>query len=100
HESQADYADTIDWVLAARSPTSVFLMGIERLPVIVKKLLEFGRAPAEPVCLIEKATLPGEKVFRGTLANILEVARAAKPPAVIVVGPTAAIGAQTAAHQK
>ncbi len=76
----------VDWVAAARIQTAVFLMGVARLPVIVGNLLAQGRAPQTPVALIEKASLPEQKVVTGTLATILGKADEVQPPTTIVVG--------------
>ncbi|CAM2007760.1 uroporphyrinogen-III C-methyltransferase [Acanthopleuribacter pedis] len=76
----------IDWEAAARIGTAVFLMGVERLETIVGKLLEHGRDAQTPVALIERGTLPGQKVATGTLADIVERAAHIAAPATIVVG--------------
>lgn len=76
----------VDWVAAARIQTAVFLMGVAKLPVIVGNLLAQGRSPQTPVALIEKASLPGQKVVTGTLADILAKSGQVEPPTTIVVG--------------
>jgi uroporphyrin-III C-methyltransferase len=74
--------------------TLVFLMAVERLQPLVEHLLRSGRAPHEPAALIERATSPRERVIRAPLACIVERARAeaVEAPAVLVVGPTVALG--------
>ncbi len=74
--------------IAYAADTLVFLMGVEALSEITAKLVENGRAPETPVGLIEWGTWPRQRVVTGTLADIVEVARAAgiRPPAVTVVG--------------
>lgn len=68
--------------------TYVFLMGLSKLEEIVARLLSAGKTSSTPVAVISQATLPTQRVVRGTLADI--VARAASAalasPAVIVVG--------------
>lgn len=76
----------IDWTAAARIGTAVFLMGVERLETIVAKLIEHGRSEDTPVALIERGTLPEQKVATGTLADIVERAAHIAAPATIVVG--------------
>ena len=68
-------------------------MGVGNLGAITGKLIEGGRSPDEPVRVVERATLPGQRVISGTLATIEELAREAglKAPAVIVVGPVAGV---------
>ncbi|MBM4348503.1 MAG: uroporphyrinogen-III C-methyltransferase [Deltaproteobacteria bacterium] len=66
----------------------VFLMPVANLRRIIQKLLEGGKSPETPCVLIEKGTLPGQKVVQGNLANIVENSKAkdVKAPAVFVVG--------------
>jgi uroporphyrinogen III methyltransferase/synthase len=72
--------------LAQGVDTLVFLMGVRSLPIIVSSLIEAGRSADTPVALIEKGTLPEQKVVTGTLANIMERADEIQPPSIIVVG--------------
>ena len=77
----------LDWGALARGiDTLVFMMGVSSLPVIVQSLIEAGRSPDTPVAMIEKGTLPEQKVVVGTLANIREKAVDIAPPSIIVVG--------------
>lgn len=77
----------LDWQALARGiDTLVFLMGVHSLPLIVTSLIEAGRPPGTPIALIEQGTTPEQKVFTGTLADILEEADGVKPPAIIIVG--------------
>ena len=83
-----------DWPALARgSGTLVFLMAVEHLEGIVERLLAHGRPSSEPTALIEWATLPRQRVLAAPLAEIASQARLAdfEPPAVLVVGPTAAL---------
>jgi len=87
-------ADQHDWRSLARGGgTLVFLMAVEHLEVIVERLLSHGRSPLEPAALVEWATLPGQRVLAAPLAEIVRQARLVEvePPAVLVVGPTAAL---------
>ncbi len=94
HESAGDFESSVDWDLAARAPTAVFLMGVERLPLIVDHLLRGGKPKTTPVALVERASTPDQKVYSGTLGDILEKAREARPPSVVVVGEVASIRAR------
>lgn len=80
--------DRLDWQALARIDTLVILMGVARLPTIADHLLRHGRAADTPAAVIEKGTLPGERVLTGTLATIAEdAARAAiGAPAILVIG--------------
>ncbi len=75
-------------VKLANADTLVFLMPVANLQRIAEKLLEEGKSPETPCALIEKGTLPGEKVVQGNLSNILTESRAydIKAPAVFIVG--------------
>jgi uroporphyrinogen III methyltransferase/synthase len=75
-------------VKIADADTLVFLMPVANLQRIAKRLLEEGRSPETPCALIEKGTLPGQKVVQGNLANIFNDSKAQdiKAPAVFIVG--------------
>lgn len=72
--------------LAQGVDTLVFLMGVNSLPFIVSSLLEAGRASDTPVAVIEKGTLPEQKVVTGTLKDIIERTADIQPPSIIIVG--------------
>jgi uroporphyrinogen III methyltransferase/synthase len=87
HESESTTG--INWpVLAKLNGTIVFMMGFANLPLIAKKLTEFGMASDKPVAVISKATTREQRTVTGTLANIEgRIAQANLPtPALIVVG--------------
>src|SRR5262245_23148730 len=51
---------SIDWPALARFPgTLVFYMGVRTLLLIAERLIDGGRAPTEPVAVVERGTLPG-----------------------------------------
>jgi uroporphyrinogen III methyltransferase/synthase len=66
-------------------------MGVKNLPEIARKLVAAGRSQDEPVAVVERGTLPGQRAVEGTLATIgAAVADAGvKPPAITLVGPVA-----------
>lgn len=68
--------------------TLVFLMGMANLPIIAKRLVENGRAPATPVALIRWGTRTEQQTLVGTLTDIAAKAEAAgfANPAIILVG--------------
>jgi len=63
-------------------------MGVGALEAICQGLVAHGLAPDLPAALVEKATLPEQRVIEGTLASLPEAAAAAavKPPALLIVG--------------
>src|SRR5215213_7489643 len=94
HEDPAKPGSALDWpALAAFPGTLVFYMGVRALPRIARELVAGGRAPEEPVAVVERGTLPGQRTLLATLADVAE--RAAeediRAPAITLVGPVAAL---------
>jgi uroporphyrinogen III methyltransferase/synthase len=92
HEDPGKPDSAIDWpALAAFPGTLVFYMGVRALPTIAGKLMSGGRPASEPVALIERGTLPGQRTVVSTLADVAERARAegVRAPAITLVGPVA-----------
>jgi uroporphyrin-III C-methyltransferase / precorrin-2 dehydrogenase / sirohydrochlorin ferrochelatase len=84
-------AAALDWrALAAPLQTVVFYMGVAQLPRIVERLIAHGAPDDRAAALIERATLPGQRIVSGRLYDIDERARAARisAPALLVVGDT------------
>lgn len=80
---------SIEWdKIATGCGTIVFYMGMANLPNIVEKLMANGRPADTPVGIIRWGTRPEQQTVTGTLADIVEKAKAAKMghPAIIVVG--------------
>jgi uroporphyrinogen III methyltransferase / synthase len=97
HEDPSKPESQLDWpALAAFPGTLVFYMGVRALPRIAERLVAGGRAPTEPVAVIERGTLPGQRTLLATLADVAE--RAAeeriRAPAITLVGPVAALREQ------
>ncbi len=84
--------DSLDWrSLALARQTTVFYMGVGRLQTIVQRLRAAGAPDTLPAALIERATMPGQRVVRSTLAQIAARGAAAiSPPALLIVGEVAA----------
>ena len=77
--------------LAQLDGTLIFLMGLHQLPSIAKGLLAFGKAPDTPAAVLSGGNSPTPATVRGTLSNIAQLALDVQPPAVIVIGPVAAL---------
>ncbi|MCD1296257.1 uroporphyrinogen-III C-methyltransferase [Methanocella sp. CWC-04] len=74
--------------LAKMQGTIVILMGIKRLKDNVDALISGGKSPDTPVAIIEKGTMPDQRLTTGTLGSIVSIAaeRKIEAPAVIVIG--------------
>ncbi|GGL90072.1 uroporphyrinogen-III C-methyltransferase [Nakamurella endophytica] len=83
------------WTAWAGTATLVVLMGVGTLGNLARGLRSAGAAPDRPVAVIERGGLPGQRVLRGTLADIAEGVDTAamRAPSVIVVGDVAALTA-------
>lgn len=84
-----------DWQALARlKGTLVFLMGLERLETICRRLLEEGKTPDTPAAVLCGGYGPRETRIDGTLSNLPGRARqqGAFSPAVILVGAAAGLG--------
>ena len=89
HEDPAKEESALDWgALAAFPGTLVFYMGVRQLPAIASALIAGGRDGSEPAAVVERGTLPEQRVVTGTLATIATVAddAGARAPALVVVG--------------
>jgi uroporphyrinogen III methyltransferase/synthase len=94
HEDPAKPETAVDWEALARFPgTLVFYMGVRALPRIAEQLVAGGRSRDEPVAVVERGTMPGQRAVHGTLADVAERAADAgvRPPSITVVGPVAAL---------
>ncbi len=79
----------IDWEkISARAGTLVFLMGARKLPLIVEKLMRFGKNPDTPIAVVQWGTTARQKTWIGTLATIVEISAKEKilPPALTIIG--------------
>jgi uroporphyrinogen III methyltransferase/synthase len=89
----------LDWpALAAFPGTLVFYMGVKALPRIASQLIAGGRPADEPVAVVERGTLPGQRTVLSTLADVAADAAAEgiRAPAITLVGPVAALREQLA----
>ncbi len=94
HEDPAKATSGIDWrALADALGTMVFLMGVENLELIAKRLVACGKPENTPVAVIRRGTTARQKTVIGTLGNIAGLSRKHKmtPPAIIVVGETVSL---------
>ncbi len=86
-------AENLNWsALAAPLQTVVFYMAIAALPRIVERLLAAGAPRSRPTALVERATLPEQRLVAASLGEIVERARVEglAAPALLIVGDVAA----------
>ncbi|OZG40251.1 uroporphyrinogen-III C-methyltransferase [Aeromonas sp. A35_P] len=80
-------AQDLDWPLLAKDrQTLVFYMGLSSCATIRAQLLAHGKGGDTPVALIERGTRPSQRVIRGTLDQLPELAVGVESPALIMVG--------------
>jgi len=99
HEDPSKEESAIDWAPLARFPgTLVFYMGVRALGRIAERLQAEGRPADEPVAVIERGTLPGQRTLVTRLADVADRAAAAglRAPAITLVGPVALLREQLA----
>ncbi|HSV26679.1 MAG TPA: uroporphyrinogen-III C-methyltransferase [Sedimentisphaerales bacterium] len=92
-EAEGKETSGIDWDILARFSGSIaFYMGVGNLGDITARLLEKGMAGTVPVCIVENATFPQQRVVRGCLSDIVAKAAdaAVASPAIIIIGRAAA----------
>jgi uroporphyrin-III C-methyltransferase/precorrin-2 dehydrogenase/sirohydrochlorin ferrochelatase len=97
HASSVTFA-TAHWATADGDPrlaatvpregTVVLYMGLGRLEATCEALVAAGRVASTPAAVVSQATLPGERVVIGTLADVARRVRdeGLEPPALLVVG--------------
>ena len=78
--------------------TLVILMGLEKLPEITEKLMEFGHDPFTPVAIVQSASTSGQKTISGPLNKISSIAHRSgiASPATVIVGKVAALSEELA----
>lgn len=87
-------ASTVNWdALARSSGTIVILMGVAHLADICTGLIDRGLDPDTPAAIVAKAASLDQKVLRGTVVTLPDLASAAEvePPALIVIGEVVAL---------
>jgi uroporphyrinogen III methyltransferase / synthase len=92
HEDPAKPESALDWGALARFPgTLVVYMGVRQLATIAEHLIAGGRPADEPAAVIERGTLPDQRVVTGTLETIADIAAAegVAAPAISLFGPVA-----------
>ena len=92
HENPTKPAPSLDWPALARFPgTLVVYMGMARLELIAKVLMENGKSADCPAAAVALAGTGDQRRVNSPLAGLAEAVREAgiTAPAVIIVGPAA-----------
>ncbi|WP_189054272.1 uroporphyrinogen-III C-methyltransferase [Longimycelium tulufanense] len=94
HVAPDDETSLVDWPALARlKGTLVVLMGVERIAAHAEVLMAHGRAPETPVLVVQEGATRNERVLRSTLDHVAKAIKeeGIRPPAIIVIGPVAAL---------
>src|SRR5690349_14709247 len=90
HENPTKSPPALDWAALARFPgTLAVYMGMARLDLIAKVLIEHGKPADTPAAVVAWASTGAQQRVRATLAALAQVARGAglAAPALIFIGP-------------
>ncbi|EJP4176454.1 uroporphyrinogen-III C-methyltransferase [Vibrio vulnificus] len=80
-------SDQLDWSTLARGQqTLVIYMGLMKSNYIQEQLIKHGRRAQTPIAIIERGTQLSQKVFKGQLSELSDLAKKAEAPALIVIG--------------
>ncbi|OZT85923.1 uroporphyrinogen-III C-methyltransferase [Vibrio sp. 03_296] len=80
-------SDQLDWSTLARGQqTLVIYMGLMKSNYIQEQLIKHGRRAQTPIAIIERGTQLSQKVFKGQLSELADLAKKAEAPALIVIG--------------
>ena len=82
-------SSTLDYHSLASFPgTLVFYMGLHRLNSIAQSLIDAGKSPSTPACVVCRATQPLQRTVIGPLVTIAQRALEADlhPPSLVIIG--------------
>ena len=89
HEDPEKKSEAVKWKRLAKSvDTIVIMMGLSRIDVICKQLIQGGMDKKTPVAVIQNGTTPQQKTITGNLSNIASLVKknGIKPPTNIIIG--------------
>jgi uroporphyrinogen III methyltransferase/synthase len=77
-----------NWLAGLTGGTLVIYMGVGEIEIIVGRLISSGMSPQTPSAVIERATLPTQRVVTSTLLSLPQTVKSndVKPPALVVIG--------------
>lgn len=94
HEDPDKEESSLDFTKIAQADgVKIMLMGIQRIGILMQKLIDHGAKPTTPVALIRWATTGRQQTVTGTMETIASVVEAIgfKAPAVCIMGGTVAL---------
>lgn len=89
HEDPEKKKEIVKWKRLAKSvDTIVIMMGLSRIDVICKQLIDGGMNKNTPVAVIQNGTTPKQKMITGTVSDIAKLVKENKitPPTNIIIG--------------
>ena len=89
HEDPEKKTEVVKWKKLAKSvDTIVIMMGLSRIGIISKKLIDGGMDKNMPVAVIQNGTTSQQKMIKGTISNIANKIKRnkIKPPTNIIIG--------------
>lgn len=99
HEDPTKGVDAVKWEgLAGSVDTIVVMMGISRIAAICEGLVRGGMDPRTPAAVIRNGTTSAHDEAYGTVSDIADLVRerGMRPPANIIIGRVAGLGAELA----
>ena len=97
HEDPTKGEEAVKWEGLARSvDTIVIMMGLSRIGVICEGLMRGGMDPQTPAAVIQNGTTPEHHMVCGVVSDIADLVRGMRPPANIIIGRVAGLGAELA----
>ena len=89
HEDLEKQKDKVKWKKLAKSvDTIVIMMGLSRIGIICKELIEGGMDKKTPIAVIQEGTTSKHRMIKGDLTNIAKKVKQEKikPPSIIIIG--------------
>ena len=89
HEDPEKKSEVVKWKKLAKSvDTIVIMMGLSRIDIICKQLIQGGMDKKMPVAVIQNGTTPQQKMITGNVSNIGKIVKKnnIKAPANIIIG--------------
>ncbi len=89
HEDLLKSKEQVKWKKLANSvDTIVIMMGLSRIGIICKHLIQGGMDKSMPVAVIQEGTTSKHKMVTGNVSNIskLVTQKKIKPPSIIIIG--------------